>query len=328
MQKFHIYIMVLITVSVISFNNIVKAQDCYPQLSDTIRSAISALQANDSIIKYQDNPHFVIVDVRTPGEYSPAHIEQAININYYDANINTMLSNLDRNKIYLIYCGSGTRSTYTYNIMVNLDFRNVYNMSGGMGSWNNNSLPSVNYTEPQFTYFGDSIREFFETPVGATDSACFTITNSANAQLEITSITGLDGNIFSVEYDTQLLLNGSLNYTFYFYYTPDDETADSTIATITTNAGTENVYLYGHPKNTTNILSSHSNETIVFEPTANGYHITTGRNSKFQIQLFNLRGVQIQSVVSNDINVENLPSGMYILRATEGNKTAVMKFVR
>ena len=91
----------------------------------------------------KDNPNFVILDVRTPEEFLGEHIENAVNLDYYSDTFRNDLNKLDKNKTYLIYCRSGSRSENALNIMKELDFREVYNMSGGIIKWNSEGLPTT-----------------------------------------------------------------------------------------------------------------------------------------------------------------------------------------
>ena len=78
---------------------------------------------------------FVILDVRTPSEYTSRHVIDAVNINYYSPTFTSDLEALDKNKVYLIYCASGNRSGQAHDIMLNLGFHEVYNMLGGIGAF-------------------------------------------------------------------------------------------------------------------------------------------------------------------------------------------------
>jgi NADPH-dependent 2,4-dienoyl-CoA reductase/sulfur reductase-like enzyme/rhodanese-related sulfurtransferase len=74
----------------------------------------------------------VILDVRTSKEFSGGAIEGAININVDDLRAN--LENLDKNKIYAIYCQVGLRGYLANRIMRNNGFRAV-NLNGGYNLW-------------------------------------------------------------------------------------------------------------------------------------------------------------------------------------------------
>ena len=91
----------------------------------------------------KDNQNFVIIDVRTPGEYASGHIEKAINLDYYSETFEDELNKLDKNKTYLIYCKSGGRSETTLAIMEELGFVEVYNILGGFGQWKPGGFPTV-----------------------------------------------------------------------------------------------------------------------------------------------------------------------------------------
>jgi len=103
----------------------------------TPQEAFTLIQNN------QDNPDFVIIDVRTPEEFTEEHIENATNINFYSESFRDMLNNLDKNKTYLIYCKVGGRSGSALDIMAELDFREVYNILGGINQWKAEELPTV-----------------------------------------------------------------------------------------------------------------------------------------------------------------------------------------
>ena len=77
----------------------------------------------------------MILDVRTPEEFSSGHLEDAVNINYYSINFQNDLAKLDKTKTYLIYCRSGSRSGRSLNLMKQLGFIRVYNVSGGILQW-------------------------------------------------------------------------------------------------------------------------------------------------------------------------------------------------
>ncbi len=91
----------------------------------------------------KDNPNFVILDVRTPEEFLGEYIENAVNLDYYSDTFRNDLDKLDKNKTYLIYCRSGRRSENALNIMKELDFREVYNMLGGIVKWKSEELPTT-----------------------------------------------------------------------------------------------------------------------------------------------------------------------------------------
>ncbi len=103
----------------------------------TPQEAFTLIQNN------RNNPDFVIIDVRTPEEFADGHIENALNIDYYSEIFRDELNKLDKNKTYLVYCRSGGRSGNALNIMKELNFREVYNISGGIIDWKAAGLPTT-----------------------------------------------------------------------------------------------------------------------------------------------------------------------------------------
>ena len=104
---------------------------------------VTAQEAFTLIQNNRDNPDFVIIDVRTPEEFTDGHIENAININFRSEIFRDKIDNLDKNKTYLIYCRSGRRSADALDIMRELNFREIYHMSGGILEWTEEELPTV-----------------------------------------------------------------------------------------------------------------------------------------------------------------------------------------
>ncbi len=113
------------------------------ETSTQIIEDITPQEASALIQSNQSNPDFVIIDVRTPQEFADGHIENAINLDYYSETFRDELSKLDKNKTYLIYCRSGNRSGKALDMMEELGFREVYNMSGGIIEWEVEGLPST-----------------------------------------------------------------------------------------------------------------------------------------------------------------------------------------
>ena len=103
----------------------------------TTQEAFTLIQNN------QSNPDFVIIDVRTSEEFAAEHIENATNIDFYSKAFQDMLNNLDKNKTYLIYCKVGGRSGSALDIMAELNFKEAYNILGGINQWKAEGFPTA-----------------------------------------------------------------------------------------------------------------------------------------------------------------------------------------
>jgi len=99
------------------------------------------------IEKNKDSSNLVILDVRTSKEFEDEHIENAINLDYYSETFKDDLSKLDKNKVYVTHCQLGGRSAKTVVIMKDLDFVEVYNITGGIAGWKSKGLPTVKQKE-------------------------------------------------------------------------------------------------------------------------------------------------------------------------------------
>ncbi|MFH0941824.1 MAG: rhodanese-like domain-containing protein, partial [Chloroflexota bacterium] len=76
-----------------------------PIIEDVTVARAAALMENN-----KGNADFIIIDVRTPGEYEGGHIAGAVNLDFNAAGFNAEVDKLDKNKTYLVYCQSGRRS--------------------------------------------------------------------------------------------------------------------------------------------------------------------------------------------------------------------------
>ena len=122
-----------------------QAQLCtvYPETQNQIIKNITTEEAYSLIQKNINNKKFIILDVRTPEEFTNEHIEKAINLDYYSATFKNDLGQLDKNSAYLIYCRSGNRSGNALTMMKDLGFREVYNMLGGIVHWKVEKFPVI-----------------------------------------------------------------------------------------------------------------------------------------------------------------------------------------
>lgn len=85
----------------------------------------------------------VILDVRSAFEFNGYKIQNAQNISFTSSGFKSYIENLDKNKIYLVYCATGSRSINAVNFMKSSGFKNVYNLSGGIEHWKSEKLPVV-----------------------------------------------------------------------------------------------------------------------------------------------------------------------------------------
>ncbi|WP_372744746.1 rhodanese-like domain-containing protein [Lutibacter sp.] len=103
-----------------------------PPLNEQEKSAIHLV--NPSEFK-EKSVNQVIIDIRTPQEFSQGHIEGAININYYDNTFMDQIEKFDKSKPIFLYCRSGNRTSSASARVAKLGFGEVYDLQGGIMNW-------------------------------------------------------------------------------------------------------------------------------------------------------------------------------------------------
>lgn len=81
-------------------------------------------------------PNAQLLDVRTPKEYQLQHIDNALNINWNDAQFADNVAKLDKSKTVFIYCLSGGRSLQAANKLSDMGFSKIVDLQGGILKWN------------------------------------------------------------------------------------------------------------------------------------------------------------------------------------------------
>ena len=90
---------------------------------------------NHQMVKLlEDNPG-VLLDIRTPEEVSKGFLTNASFINFYDENFLQKASWIKKNQAIYIYCHAGGRSSKAAEMLIELGFREVYNLVGGYSKW-------------------------------------------------------------------------------------------------------------------------------------------------------------------------------------------------
>ncbi len=102
---------------------------------------ISVADAQDLLERYKGDPYLVLIDVRTPEEYSSGHIDDSLNIDYQSPDFKVEVDKLAKPISYLLYCRTGARSAAAGNMMANLGFKYIFNMIGGITAWQAAGFP-------------------------------------------------------------------------------------------------------------------------------------------------------------------------------------------
>jgi rhodanese-related sulfurtransferase len=83
----------------------------------------------------------VLIDVRKPQEYAAGHIEGARNIDFHSPEFREIISSLDRDHLYILYCKRGIQAVSVQRIMKEQGFRKVCCLQGGIEGWKGAGLP-------------------------------------------------------------------------------------------------------------------------------------------------------------------------------------------
>jgi len=95
----------------------------------------------DEFEKLAKQPKHVVLDVRTPKEFTAGHIKGAINIDVNAADFQEKVAKLDKGSTYLVHCASGGRSVTACEKLTTLNFPSLFNLEGGMKSWTKAGKP-------------------------------------------------------------------------------------------------------------------------------------------------------------------------------------------
>ncbi|TDD95220.1 thioredoxin domain-containing protein [Flavobacterium cellulosilyticum] len=101
--------------------------------------------------KISEVPNAQILDVRTPEEYAPEHIDNAENADWLGNNFVSDIAIYDKSKPVFVYCKSGGRSVKAAAKLQELGFKKIYNLEGGFLKWT-----SAGLSKPDDTIIGMS----------------------------------------------------------------------------------------------------------------------------------------------------------------------------
>ncbi len=110
----------------------------YRDLLARVRSEISELSTSAARSAFDDPGAPLFVDVREVGEWDEGHIPGAVHAprNNLESRIETLVP--DKTRELIVYCGSGARSAFSTQTLLELGYENVTNLAGGFADWKRN----------------------------------------------------------------------------------------------------------------------------------------------------------------------------------------------
>jgi len=100
-------------------------------------SGVKTMSASD-YLNFRHEAH-TLLDVRSLGEWESGHPSKAVHIALGE--IKSRMGELAKDKPLVVVCASGNRSAMAATKLAQSGFDDVYNFSGGMGSWQAAGLP-------------------------------------------------------------------------------------------------------------------------------------------------------------------------------------------
>lgn len=88
-------------------------------------------------------PEMIVLDIRTAAEFKQEHIKGAKNIDFYARNFKELIAKLDPDKVYLVHCRSGNRSTKAMSTLQSAGLRHIIHMNKGLKAWKAQGLQVV-----------------------------------------------------------------------------------------------------------------------------------------------------------------------------------------
>jgi len=99
---------------------------------------ISAQQVYDAIY---GSDSLQLLDVRVPEAYQVSHLKSAQNICVSNPDFKEKAALLDKSKPVYVYCKGGGESAEAAKILKKMGFVQVYDLQGGLTSWQKEALP-------------------------------------------------------------------------------------------------------------------------------------------------------------------------------------------
>ena len=75
--------------------------------------------------------------MRTPEEYAAGHIDNALNINWYDSDFAKQLESIGKDETIYVYCKKGGRSAKAAQLLDSLGYKKVVDLEGGYDAYSN-----------------------------------------------------------------------------------------------------------------------------------------------------------------------------------------------
>jgi rhodanese-related sulfurtransferase len=299
--------------------------------SQNIYKKLSVIQCDSLIHANQNNPNFVILDVRTESSWKQDHLYGSIFRNYYDSDFEQQLDELPKHKLYLIHCQAGSRSAKAFTKMQDLNFAEVYELRGGISAWKNAGLPTTSTIEPKLMLV--DLQKKSDNNFSNIDTIRITITNRANDTLKFSSLQLDDIHELSTSFDEEVKILGAHDYSFYIFHSSEYADNEITEIQMASNGGLLKFNIEMENGVIQNAQEINIPDVAIYPNPANQFFNikNTGKDlSSTSISIYNIAGQQIYYLSNFDgqrINVSNFKDGLHFISIHSKDKTSVIKLI-
>ena len=116
---------------------LITSLDCNTKVENdaTQKPVITEISVSQAKSLIKNTKGLIILDVRTPEETAQGIIKGAIIIDIARNDFKDKVQKLDKTKPILVYCKAGGRSSTATEIMEELGFKKLYNLTEGYDEW-------------------------------------------------------------------------------------------------------------------------------------------------------------------------------------------------
>ena len=97
------------------------------------------ISMDEAVTMMEEESGYIILDVRTPEEFSERHIPNAINIPNETIGSEDIQELPDKGQLILVYCRSGNRSKQASGKLAELGYTNIVEI-GGINDWTGDTV--------------------------------------------------------------------------------------------------------------------------------------------------------------------------------------------
>ena len=97
------------------------------------------ISMDEAVTMMEEESGYIILDVRTPEEFSERHIPNAINIPNETIGSEDIQELPDKDQLILVYCRSGNRSKQASGKLAELGYTNIVEI-GGINDWTGDTV--------------------------------------------------------------------------------------------------------------------------------------------------------------------------------------------